>query len=157
MKQDIETFVHERVAYLANAGLARRGPVPEEVVRETARRFQEQFGFDLPAIYLDICRIEDGIECGGAALFGLITRTESGADFPWTEGLLDAYETQVVDIGEEEFIPFGLATDGGDQYGYDLTDQQFVRIVRHRSDRQQTYADFEDMFRDFVARGRQFE
>jgi hypothetical protein len=157
MEQDIEVLVRERVDHLERAGMPRLGPAPEEVVDEVSKRFRERFGFDLPATYLDICRIEDGIGCGGAELFGLITRTEPGAGFPWTEGLLDAYDTQVLDVGEEEFIPFGRTTDGGEQYGYDLTDNHFVRIVRHRSDRQQTYVDFDEMFRDFVERGRRFE
>jgi len=132
----------------AGEGVSRRGGAPDEVVRSVSERYRARFGLDLPSTYIEICKREDGIARDGVVLYGLVTRQEPGEEFPWTEGLLENYDSHVFEVGDEAFIPFGHGDGRYELFGLDGMDSRFVRVLRHRRDRMKTYPDFDEMLRD---------
>ncbi|MGC4032850.1 MAG: hypothetical protein QM754_14170 [Tepidisphaeraceae bacterium] len=116
-------------------------------IKSESQKFQQKFGRPLPDLYLDICRFEDGLtDDKYSTMYGLGTYWGDDAEFPAYEGLLDVYERNVLDLGTEGFIEFGLRN-GVEPWGLDGRTNCFVEADSNRRDIRQRFDSFEEWFR----------
>lgn len=97
MCPDIKAFVDERTAEAVRA----RFPYPkltDEARTAEAAKFRVAFGRDLPATYIEICRLADHLtDAMGDHLHGLQTIWRPDEEFPDYEGILEVHERQMID------------------------------------------------------------
>src|SRR4051812_17042218 len=124
---DIRDFVNQQIAEAVAEGF-RFLSVSDAVARDEAEKFRLAFRVELPATYVEICKLRDGFtDSNMARLHGLQTIWRPGEEFPDYEGLLEIHERQMIDgAGREDFIEFGNR-DGVEPWGWDLTLKCFVR------------------------------
>ena len=149
MPPEIKAFVERIVEEAVRENLPCR-TVTEEVSRVEGEKFRSAFGRELPATYVEICRICDGFtDVNMTRLHGLQTIWTPGEEFPDYEGLLEVHERQMLDgVGREDFIEFGNR-DGVEPWGWDLSLNCFIRSDPNplTGDDMGRFDTFEDMFR----------
>jgi hypothetical protein len=142
-------YLHQIETIDAQFGDSLQPAASKEELETLATQAQELFGYTIPAAYLQLLAIADGVDFNGYTLYGSKTRQMQGEETIQLQGFVEINEfwQEYADNGDHHLLMFGET--GDDLYLFDQRTQQFHVTDKVSGDVYQAFETFEELAEQF--------